>query len=96
MESTPLRMRAAPTRPWYLYKALVNRFQTSYELGSTPEEILLEHRHGGYDARDAPRVQSMQLHVAGYHRRREFSIGVSGCSAAADVLRDVVDLFARL
>lgn len=96
MESMPLGTRATPTWPWYLCKALVNRFQTSYELGSAPEEILLEHRHGGYDARDAPRVQSVQLHVARDHCRHELGVGGGTCSAAADVLRDVVDLFARL
>lgn len=57
-----------------------------------PEEHLLEHGHCGHDARLAPALQGVQLHVRRDQRGSKFSIGGCSSTAAADGLSDVVDL----
>ena len=61
-----------------------------------PEEVLFEHCHGSDNARNAPRRKSVQLHVARDHRRSELRVRCSTRTAASNVLRDIMDLFAVL
>jgi hypothetical protein len=59
------------------------------------EEALLEHRHRGHDARLAPGAERVERHVARDERGRELGVRGRAGAAAADVVRDVVDLCAR-
>jgi hypothetical protein len=58
----------------------------------TLEEVLLEHGHSGDDTRLAADLESVHLHVGRDHGGREFGVGGSSCTAAADGFSDVVDL----
>ncbi len=60
------------------------------------EEALLEHGHRRHHARLASRVELVQLHVARDELRDKLGIRRRTRTTAADVVRDVVDLFAVL
>ena len=57
-----------------------------------PEEHLFQHGHGRHDTRLATGGECVQLHVRGDERGGEFCVCCSSCTAASDVICDVVDL----
>lgn len=70
--------------------------QVRADVALVAEQVLLEQRHAGHDARLAARRQRVQLEVRRDQRRRE--LRVCGCAGARapDLRRDVVQLLAVL
>jgi hypothetical protein len=100
VESTPPRTRAAPMAPWCLKKKQRQRTIRQHVLspysyikeGDEPEEILLQHSHGRYNAWLTPRVQSMQFHIGGNKCCCEFRVGSRASPATSDIVSDIMNL----
>lgn len=60
------------------------------------EEVLLEHRHAGYDAGLAAGGEGVELELGGDEGGCEFGVGGGSCSCTPNLGGDVVELFTVL
>jgi hypothetical protein len=61
-----------------------------------PEEVLLEHRHDGHDARLAAGGEGVEFEVGGDQGGGEFSVGGGAGARAPDLGGDEVEFFTVL
>jgi hypothetical protein len=82
-------------------EAYASRVDTCYdEVGSdvslVSEEVLLEHRHAGYDAGFAAGGEGVEFELGGDEGGCEFSVGCCSGAGTPDLRGDVMELFAVL